>query len=117
MRSMADTPNRSYGCSLGCGNPYDFIVVTVQDGSTLFLCAPDFVKTGAEMLEAMTNPDSEFTQGRMAELDAVDTPPMDGPALPKRGHHAPVDTEDPDAIETFASYVLEDELPDEFRAS
>lgn len=108
-------PERSYGCSLGCGNAYDFVVVLVQDGTTQFLCTPCFVRTAADMLEAMTNPDSAEVQRRMGEAGEVDVTPMTQDFVMSRGHNAPAGVEDPDAIETFAGFVLEEELPDAMR--
>jgi hypothetical protein len=101
---------RSYGCSLGCGNPYDFIVVLVQDGETQMLCTPCFVRTAADMLEAMINPDSGDVLKRVAEAGTPEQVPMYGRKVAKRGHEAPADSLDPDAIETFESYVLDDEV-------
>lgn len=113
---MANTlPQRSYGCSLQCGNPYDFVVVLVQDGTTQFLCTPCFVHTAADMLEAMTNPDSEEVKRRIAEAGDVDVAPMTQDFVMSRGHNAPAGVDDPDAIEAFAGFVLEEELPDDMR--
>lgn len=106
---------RSYGCSLGCGNPYDFIIVMVKGAETQFLCTPCFVQQAAQMLEAMINPDNPDIQKMMSEVDAVEQPPMTGVRKPRRGHEAPAQLEDPDAIEAFDGFVLDDELPDEFR--
>lgn len=110
MSEVVETEPRSYGCSLGCGNPYDFVVVLVEDGSAQMLCTPCFVRTAADMLEAMLNPDSPEVQKRIAEAGTVESVPMSGRQVAKRGHEAPADTLDPDAIETFASYVLDDEV-------
>jgi hypothetical protein len=109
-----DASQRSYGCSYACGNPYDFVVVTVSDGSTLFLCVPCFVHTAGEMLEAMINPDNSEVVRKLREAGVADGTPMEGGGVKRRGHNAPTDTEDPDAIETFEAFVLPDELPDDF---
>lgn len=101
---------RSYGCSLACGNPYDFIVVLVQDGTTQMLCTPCFVRTAADMLEAMTNPDDPEVQRRIAEAGTVEQVPMYGRQVAGRGHEAPADSLDPDAISEFEGYVLDDEV-------
>lgn len=101
---------RSYGCSLGCGNPYDFVVVLVQDSTTQMLCTPCFVRTAADMLDAMTNPNDPEVQRRIAEVGDVEQVPMYGRQVAGRGHEAPADTVDPDAIETFEGYVLDDEV-------
>jgi len=109
------SPMRSYGCSLGCGNPYDFIVIMVQGAETQLLCTTCFITTAGNMLEAMTNPDNPIVRQMMAEAGAVsDQVPFDG-TVRKRGHEAPAEVDDPDAIAAFESFVLEDELPDEFR--
>lgn len=110
MSDTVEVEQRSYGCSLGCGNPFDFVVTLVQDSTTQMLCTPCFVRTAADMLEAMMNPDDPEIQRRVAEIGTVDQVPMTGRKVAKRGHEAPVDTLDPDAIETFASYVLDDEV-------
>jgi hypothetical protein len=108
-------PERSYGCAMGDGNPYDFIVVLVQDGTTQFLCTPCFVRTAADMLEAMTNPDNAEVQRRLGEVGDVDVAPMTQDFVMGRGHNAPAGNEDPDAIEAFAGFVIEEELPDAMR--
>lgn len=110
MSDAVDVPPRSYGCSLGCGNPYDFVVVMVEDGTTQMLCTPCFVRTAADMLEAMLNSDDPEVQRRIAEGGTVEQVPMAGRQVAARGHEAPVDSLDPDAIETFESYVLDDEI-------
>lgn len=110
MSEIETIDARSYGCSLGCGNPYDFVVVLVQDSTTQMLCTPCFVRTAADMLEAMTNMSDPEVQRRIAEAGAVEQVPMYGRQVAARGHEAPADTIDPDAIETFESYVLEDEV-------
>lgn len=106
---------RSYGCSFGDGNPYDFIVVTVVDSSTLLLCAPCFVRTALEMVQALTEPDTLPPDALrfMAHDGTGDTVP--GPGAKKRGRNAPAETEDPDLFEAFDGVILADELGDEFR--
>lgn len=109
------TVQRSYGCSLGCGNPYDFVIVMVSGAETQFLCTPCFVQQAGQMLEAMINPDNPEIQRMLSEVDEVEQPPMNGVRKPRRGHEAPAELNDPDAIEAFDSYILEDELPDAFK--
>jgi hypothetical protein len=82
----------------------------VQDATTQFLCFPCFVRTAADMLDAMINPDDPEVQRRIAEAGTVEQVPMEGRKVAKRGHEAPTDSLDPDAIETFESYVLDDEV-------
>lgn len=115
MDTTVETSGRSYGCSYACGNPYDFIVVTVSDASTLMLCTPCFVTTAGEMLEAMINPGNSEVVRKMQEAGQVDAVPMADGGVRKRGRNAPADVDDPDAIEQFDSFVLPDELPDGFR--
>lgn len=112
MPDIEETPARSYGCSLGCGNPFDFIVVGVQDGEAQMLCVPCFVRTAMDMVAAIVNPDDPDVAQRIAEAGTVEQVPMTGRQVAKRGHEAPVDTVDPDAIERFESFVLSDEVDD-----
>lgn len=110
-----ESPARSYGCTFGCGNPYDFVLVTVEDGSTEFLCTPCFVSLAADMLKAMTEPDSPDVA--QASAWAHDNPvnQAPGPAARRRGHNAPATTTDPSIMEAFESVMTVDELPEEFR--
>lgn len=110
------SPARSYGCSNGDGNPYDFIVLTVQsDEKPDFLCAPCFIGLAADMLKAITEPDDPNVQAAMAEFGNPDLAPMSGRPV-RAGHEAPADTADEDLIEAYDGVVLADELPDEFRS-
>lgn len=106
---------RSYGCSLACGNPYDFVVVLVADGTTQFLCTPCFVRTAHDMLTAMVTSGDPDVERRIAEAGSVETVPMNDDGVVKRGHNAPVDSQDADAIETFAGFELADEIDDAFQ--
>lgn len=108
-------PVRSYGCSFGCGNPYDYVVVSVADSSTEFLCMPCYVKLATEIIEAVTNPDSETVRKAMAEAGQVQQTAMNGQGPKRRGKNAPAGTEDPDLITAFDSVITVDELPEEFR--
>jgi hypothetical protein len=65
-----------------------------------------------DMVAAIINPDDPDVASRLAEAGSVDAVPMGGRQVAKRGHEAPVDSLDPDAIETFAGYVLDDEVSD-----
>lgn len=106
---------RSYGCTYGCGNPYDFIVITIDSKEFLALCTPCFIQTAAQMLEAMQNPDNPEIVKMLAEAGDAEPQSQFDDTVPKRGHNAPVGTVDPDAIEAFESFVLPDELPDGFK--
>lgn len=108
-------PERSYGCSYACGNPYDFVIISVQDGTTEFLCVPCFVRLAADMVEAATNPESPDIQNMLRQAGTVDSAPMTTPNKRKRGHNAPVTNDDPDLLEAFDSVITEDELSEEFK--
>lgn len=82
-------PERSYGCSYGCGNPYDFVMVTVSDGASEFLCTPCLIKTATEMVAAMIQADNPEVR---AALESLGTPGEDrvpGPAGRERGENGP----------------------------
>lgn len=94
-------PERSYGCTYGCGNPYDVVLINVTDSSTLFLCVPCFVKTASDIVDAMTNPDDPDVR-RMTELGKANQGEMvNGPAARKGRRNAPVDNDDPDLLVAF----------------
>lgn len=112
MTDDTTTERRSYGCSMGCGNPYDFIVVMVSDADTQLLCTPCFVRNAMDMVTAIMNPDDPEVVKRIAEAGAPEQVPMNGRQTAKRGHEAPADSLDPDAIDKFEGYVLDDEVDD-----
>lgn len=106
---------RSYGCTFSCGNPYDYIVISVADGSTEFLCLPCYLRLAQQIIEAVTEPGSEVVQRAMAEMGHLDTAPQTHD-LPKPGkHHAPVTSEIDDVMEEYTSVIDSADLPDEFR--
>lgn len=106
---------RSYGCSFGCGNPYDYIIINVQDGSVEFLCLPCFVRLATDMVAAVTSPDDPKVIEAMkaAAGNVIELAP--GPSGKKRGKNAPAATEDPDLLAAFDDRITVDELPEEFR--
>lgn len=116
---MSSTPSeplqRSYGCSFGCGNPYDFILVSVLDSETQFLCVPDFLRLAEDMLEAIVNPGNPNVQAALAEAGTAESVPMTGPGPKRRGKNAPANSEDADLIEAFDSVITVDDLPEAFR--
>lgn len=113
---MADAAmERSYGCSYGCGNPYDFIFVSVSDGTTEFLCLPCFVKLAADMVEAALNPDVSHMAEALADMQSAEKAPMSNGKVRKRGKNAPATNDDPDLLEAFDSVITPEELPEEFR--
>jgi hypothetical protein len=108
-----DAPPRSYGCSYGCGRPYDFIVTNVSDMSSLALCAVDFMRTAHDMMVAAMESDNPDVQERLAEAVLTDVVPFEDNGLKRGRHNAPVEANSADAIAAFDGFVFEDELPDE----
>jgi hypothetical protein len=106
---------RAYGCTFACGNPYDYVVVQVSDGTTEFLCLPCFVKLASDMVEAVTNPASDSVTHAVNSATPVDHAPMMGVRPKRRGKNAPVTADDPDVFTQFSTTITVDELPDEFR--
>lgn len=106
---------RSYGCTFGCGNPYDYIVINVQDGSAEFLCLPCFVRLATDMVAAVTNPDDPKVREAMAAAASNVIEMAPGPKGKSRGHNAPATNNDPDLLDSFDDVVTVDELPPEFR--
>lgn len=106
---------RSYGCSFGCGNPYDYVVIDVQSSETLFLCVPDFVRIASDMVAAMTDPNDPNIVKAMMEAGGNGASVAPGPRPKRRGKNAPAGTEDDDVLDAFDSTITVDELPDAFR--
>lgn len=115
MSETSEAPARSYGCSRACGSPYDFIVIAVSEAFTEMLCLPCMVQTSMDLVRAVVEPDDETVQAAVAEFPASEQVPMTGGVKRKRGHHAPAESDDPDALEMFDGVVTVDELPDAFR--
>lgn len=106
---------RSYGCTFGCGNPYDFVVITVEDSTTEFLCLPCFVRLAMDMVAAVTDTDDPKVKAAMAETTNPDVALGLNIAVKARGKNAPVTADDDDLISEFQSVITVDELPDAFR--
>lgn len=106
---------RSYGCSYGCGNPYDTIIINVRDGTTEFLCLPCFVRLASDVVAAMTEADNPDVQAAMAYAAGRPADLVPGPTGKRRGHNAPATADDPDLLAEFDSVITVDDLPDEFR--
>jgi hypothetical protein len=106
----AVAPVRSYGCTYGCGNPYDFVLISVVDGTTEFLCLPCLINLSVEMVNAVNSPDSPEVQAMLAAAGTVDQAPMTVPG-PKPGkRNAPVTAADDDLIQAFDSRLTYDEV-------
>src|SRR5260221_6424579 len=69
-------PDRSYGCSWGCGNPYDYIIISVADGTTEFMCLVCYLKLAQDMIMAVLNPQDPAVKAAMADLGGIEKAPM-----------------------------------------
>lgn len=116
MSDQAQEPEgRSYGCSYGCGNPYDYVFVSVADSTTEFLCLPCFVKLAADIVAAITSPDAEDVKSALNGAPGFRPVQTPRAKAKTRGHNAPVGTEDDDLLSSFDSTITVDELPPEFK--
>jgi len=106
---------RSYGCTFGCGNPYDFVFISVRDGTTEFLCLPCFVHLASDMVKAVTEPSAdEKAAWSDDELTGQGAPMLTGGSR-GRGKNAPATSDDPGLLEAFDSVITEEDLPEVFR--
>lgn len=106
---------RSYGCSFGCGNPYDYIFISVAGGETLFLCLPDFVRLASDIVATVTTPDPDQVAQWLKAISPLDQAPHRGKGARTRGHNAPAEVDDPELFDAFDAVITSDELGDEFR--
>lgn len=112
MTDNAQT-QRSYGCEFACGNPYDVILIQVSDGTTQFLCIPCFIKLASDVVEAMTDGNSEYVQSAMSAYRATAGEPPPGPTGKARGHNAPATSSDPDLFAAYDDVVTLEEFVQE----
>lgn len=106
---------RSYGCTLGCGNAYDFVLVDVRSGDTEMLCTPCYIRLASDMVEAITNPEDPNVAAALAAVGVAAGEQAPGPT-PRRGRrNAPVTSDDSDLFDAFDGRLDADELPEEFR--
>lgn len=75
--------NCKHQCSFSCGNEYEFVVTTVSDSTTQFLCVPHYIETAAIMLTAVTEPDNPAVIAAVEQYDADTVTPTG-----KRGRKA-----------------------------
>lgn len=115
MSEGSSVPARSYGCTFGCGNPYDIIIVSVSDSTTELLCMPCFVRMASDVMEAITSPDSDAVQAAVSLAGQADQVPMRGDGARGRGHNAPATADDPDILSAFDSRITVEELGEEFK--
>lgn len=114
-QSIPETVQRSYGCTYGCGNPYDYLIVSVADGTTEFLCLPCFVRLATDLVAAMTSPDGEVVLAAVRDMGHLEQVPMSAPGPKSRGRNAPATNDDDDVLTAFDGIITEDDLPEDFR--
>lgn len=107
---------RSYGCTFGCGNPYDVIVIMVSDGTTEFVCIPCFVKLASDMVAAIVDGDDPNVKAAMEWASANPSESAPGPTGKRGKHNAPATNDDPDLLDAFDDVITVDDLPEEFRS-
>ena len=113
---MPEAPlQRSYGCSYGCGNPYDYVIVSVADSTTELLCLPCFLRLAEVVLDAVTHPEADEVRNAVEAAGQVEQTRMNGQGPKARGKNAPANTDDPNLIEAFDSVMTVEDLPEEFR--
>ncbi len=112
---VEEVTERSYGCTYGCGNPYDFVIVDVASSTTEFLCLPCFAHLAAQVIEVVNDPDGEMAKLAASMGPNPEQAPMTGTRVRKGRRNAPAGTDDPDVVSAFDGTIAEDELPEEFR--
>lgn len=101
--------SRSYGCTYGCGRPYDVILINVADGTTEFLCMVDFVTVASTVVKAMTEAASPEVAAALAYAASHPAEQAPGPAGKPGRRNAPANSADDDM---FAEYDEMLELSD-----
>lgn len=99
---------RSYGCTFGCGNPYDIIVIQVADSTTEMLCVPCFTRLALDVVKAITEEADPEVQAALAAWTEVADTIAPGPRGRQRGRNAPATIDDPDIIEQFSVFIDDD---------
>lgn len=115
MAGQQAESERSYGCTFACGNPYDFIFVSVRDGTTEFLCLPCMVQLAADMVKAVTDPHHLDVIQAVNGAGTIDQSPMSGNGAKGGRKNAPATNLDPELFDSFDSVITEDELPEAFK--
>jgi hypothetical protein len=116
MQGNQPAPNtRSYGCTFACGNPYDYIIVSVADGTSEMLCMPCYVKLACDMIAAVTDPGNPRVQAALSAVSDMPINDVPGPSGAGRGHNAPATADDGDLISAFEEVITVEELPEAFR--
>ena len=114
VEAMPDD-TRSYGCSMGCGNAYDYVLVDVKSADTLFLCVPCYVRIASDMLTAILEADDPNVMAALELSKQIGANAVPGPSAKRGRKNAPAEIDDPAVFEAFDSVVEADELSEEFR--
>lgn len=112
MIEQAFESTRSYGCSNGCGNPYDVILINIKDLSSDALCMPCFVHVATGVIEAMTNAGSPEVQAALAYAASVQGEQVPGPSGRPGRRNAPANSQDASMFEAYDTTVEWDGNPE-----
>lgn len=114
---MTESPGiaRSYGCTFGCGNPYDYVVVDIRSGDAIMACTPCYVRMAIDMINAITNPDSPEVAEAVRVMGIAEQTTMGDQTVKPRGHNRPADTPDFLTPEEDDDIITVDQLPEAFR--
>lgn len=108
-------PPRTYGCTFGCGNPYDFIIVSVSDSTTEFLCMPCYVRLATDMIAAVVDQSDPKVQDMMRAMSDVEMNVAPGPTAQPGRKNAPATATDQDLIDAYDDVITTEDLPEEFK--
>jgi hypothetical protein len=115
MPAQPKVPERSYGCTFGCGNPYDYVLIDVRSGTTEFVCLPCFLRLAHDILGAVVDPDPAEVAKWLHTIQPFDNAPVTGGGPKPRGHNAPATNDDPELFDAYEDVITEEELPEDFR--
>jgi hypothetical protein len=115
MTEQPGKHERSYGCTFACGNPYDYVFISVADGTTEFLCLPCFVRLASDIVNAVVDVDPTKEAKWLKAMSPLAQTPMNGQGVKRGRRNAPATSDDPDLFDAFDSRIDADELPAEFR--
>lgn len=73
-------PQRSYGCQMGCGNPYDVILTEVREGTAQFLCTPCWLGLANQVAEALTGKLTPELEAQIKGYTDAESEAAPGPA-------------------------------------
>lgn len=108
-------PERSYGCTFGCGNPYDYVMIDVRSGTTEFLCLPDLIRLASDLVAAVTESPDETMQAALAYAQANPENAAPGPNGRRRGRNAPATNESSEIFAAYDATITTEDLSDEFK--